>query len=51
MEALHCMNHLGNGDGRRKMGGEVINFFVDYEVDGDTSFLARAQVGDLRWQG
>ena len=26
-----------NGDGRRKMGGEVINFFVHYEVDGDTS--------------
>ena len=26
-----------NGDGRRKMGGEVINFLVHYEVDGDTS--------------
>ena len=26
-----------NGDGRRKMDGEGINFFVHYEIDDDTS--------------
>ena len=26
-----------NGDGRRKLDGEVVNFFAHYEIDGDTS--------------
>ena len=26
-----------NGDGRRKVDGEVVNFFAHYEIDGDTS--------------
>ena len=26
-----------NGDRRKTMDGEVVNFFVHYEIDGDTS--------------
>ena len=26
-----------NGDRRKKMDGEVVNFYVHYEIDGDTS--------------
>ena len=43
---LYCWPSVGwcvgviteaNGDGRRKVDGEVINFFAHYEIDGDSA--------------
>ena len=31
------MIESANGDRRKTMDGEVVNFFVHYEIDGDTS--------------
>ena len=31
------MIERANGDRRKTMDGEVVNFFVHYEIDGDTS--------------
>ena len=31
------MVESANGDRRKTMDGEVVNFYVHYEIDGDTS--------------